>query len=324
MDNETVTEYKQKYYVKFNSNSGKILQLSMARLVEEPEEHILVVESEDDLIRKVLTGEVSRRAIGPVFDVENETWTVGEKSKTLVLKELTKRLLRIENKPNPNVDISIKVYKADKTIEIKANYGIIRKNMNLADIADISKSKDSGLLNLYFTRKNDPDYLIDSIQVDPMILLRNQKLRYRLPEDITKHTQIDNISIFTRPIFHKYSLQVLDKVVKSDYYMDKMQPLQVAHKVEECHIALLRDGTKLRLQSFISQMDTTIVGSDFTRFLVCDEHIDNPVGVFDVAREDLLSGKTHDIDLEFNWPKKPLIIYKARGLVTSYLGDTYG
>jgi len=134
MDNETVTEYKQKYYVKFNSNSGKILQLSMARLAEEPEDHILVVESEDDLIRKVLTGEVSRRAIGPVFDVENETWTVGEKSKTLVLKELTKRLLRIENKPNPNVDISIKVYKADKTIEING------KPMNVLQWA-ISRSK---------------------------------------------------------------------------------------------------------------------------------------------------------------------------------------
>ena len=324
MDNETNTEYKPKYYVKFDTNTGKILSMSMSPIEEDDLDHIVVVETENQIVHECLKGNISKRKIGPIFDVENNTWEIGEKSNVLVLRELSKRIMQVTNKWNPNSDISIKVYKQDNEIEIEANYQTIKKNMNLADIADISKSDDSGLLNLYFTRKSDPDYLIDSIQVDPVILLRNKKLKYQLSDQVSKHTDIENISIFTRPIFHSYSLQVLDKLIKSDYYLNRQQVLQVAGNAQDCHVAIIKQGDTLKLQSFVTEVDHTAPLNVQTRFIVCDGHIDAPAGVFEVDRDDLYSGKTFYAQVDFEWPSKPLIVYRSKGLVVKYLGDTYG
>lgn len=325
MDNETVTDYKPKYYVKFNSSNGKILSMSMSPIEKDTADNIVVLETENSIIYDVLKGKISKRRIGPIFDVENNKWEVGEKSNILVLKELSKKLMQVENKPNNKADVSIRIYKEDKTLEITANYQSIKKNMNLADIADISKSEDTGLLNLYFTKKGDPDYLVDSVQVDPSILLRNKTLAYTLSDDITKHTDLENISIFTRPIFHNYSLQVLDKLVKSDYYMEKQQVLQVAGDTDKtCHVAIVKQGNTLKLQSFVSDIDRTAPIGTHIRFIVCDGHIDLPVGTFIINADDLYSGTTFEMDIDFLWPTEPVIVYKSKGLVVNYLGDTYG
>ncbi len=324
MDNETLTEFKPKYYVKFDVNSGKIMQMSMAPLKEDPMSHIKVTQTENPLVGQVIAGTFSKRAIGPMFDIETNTWEIGKKGTKLHLKELSTRLTQVTQNNNPNaVDISVDIYKADKTMEISANIGIIKKNMNLADVAEISKSKDAGLLNLYFTRKGDPDYLVTSIQVDPTILLRAKKLKYNLPEDVTKYSALEEISIFTRPIFHSYSLQILDKFVESDYYLGKHTVVQVAKEQSPYHATLLRNGSSVKVTSFIGNDAKHLFTSNQIRFVVCDNDIDIPVGTFTVDSADLFNGNS-TVDLDFDWPEKPLITYKARGLVISYLGDTYG
>ncbi len=325
MDNETVTDYNPSYYVKFNSNTGKILQMSMTPIPDEEEEDIIVIETYNSMAREVLSGKRSRRTIGPVFDIENRTWDIGAKSNVLIIKELSSRLLEVTNeKANTNVDIGIQLFKENLQLEIVANYHVIKKNMNLADIADISKSSDNSLLNLYFTKKGDPDYLIESVQVDPMILLHNRKLKYSLSSDITKHADLDNISIFTRPIFHSYGLQVLDRLVESDYYMNKQQVLQVAGTSDTCHVMIMNHGDTVKIQSFVVEMDNTAPRTKNVRFVVCDGEIDAPVGSFLVSTPSLYSGESFEVDIDFKWPRQPLIVYRSKGLVANYLGDTYG
>ncbi len=324
MDNETATDYKPKYYVKFNNSTGKILAMGMSPLPEEDNEDIQIIETYNTIVDDVLKGKRSRRAVGPVFDPETREWDIGEKSNVLVLQEQSSRLLQVTNQRNTNVDIGIHIYKNDLQLEVTANYHIIKKNLNLADIADISKSADASLLNLYFTKKGDPDYLIDSLQVDPLVLLSNKTLRYSLPSDITKHTDLDDISIFTRPIFHSYGLQISDKVIKSDYYLNKRHVLQIAGRSESCHVALIQQGNDIKVQSFLSEVDTTAPQNKEVKFVVCDNDIDIPVGQFILDSADIYSGQTFLLKTKFKWPKKPIIVYKSLGLVVNYLGDTYG
>ena len=324
MDNKAVTDYQPKYYVKFNNSTGKILALGMSPLPEEDNEDIIVIETWNTMVDEILKGKRSRRSVGPVFDPETRQWDIGVKSNVLVLQEQSSRLLQVTNKRNTNVDIGIHIYKKDLQLEITANYHIIKKNMNLADIADISKSADAGLLNLYFTKKGDPDYLIDSLQVDPLVLLSNKTLRYSLPNDITKHADLDEISIFTRPIFHSYGLQISDQVIKSDYYLNKRHVLQTAGRAESCHVALIQQGNDIKIQSFLSEIDSTAPQRKEVKFVVCDNNIDIPVGQFILDNADIYSGKSFVLKTKFKWPKRPIIIYKSEGLVVNYLGDTYG
>lgn len=323
MDNETVTDYKPKYYVKFDINSGKILQMSIAPIEDEPLDHILTITTENKIVEQVLCGNISKRKIGPVFDIQNNKWEIGEKSKHLHLRELSTRLIQVtDNKAPEASDINVTVYRQDGTMDIKANLGIIKKNMNLADISDISKSAETGLLNLYFTRKGDPDYLISSVQVDPVILLRSKKLQYKLPDDMAKHTEVENISIFTRPVFHSYNLNILDKFIQSDKNLGKMKVLQVAEEHDDSHLTIVRNGNAIKIQSFV---ENTIghISTTNIKFLVCDKHVDNPVGGFVIESTELDDHAQIEIPLDFTWPADPLILYKAPGFVISYLGDTY-
>lgn len=323
MDNETVTDYKPKYYVKFDVNSGKILQMSIAPIEQVPLDHILVLETENQIVEQVLNGNLSKRKIGPVFDIENNKWEIGEKSRHLHLRELSTRLIQVTDHKNPDSsDINVTVYRQDGTMDIKANLGTIKKNMNLADISEISKSAETGLLNLYFTRKGDPDYLISSVQVDPVILLRSKKLQYKLPDDMAKHTEVENISIFTRPVFHSYNLNILDKFIQSDKNLGKMRVLQVAEEHDDSHLTMVRNGNTIKVQSFID-VATNHISSNNVKFLICDKHVDNPVGGFAIPADQLNDHAQLEIPLDFKWPADPLVIYKAPGFVISYLGDTY-
>lgn len=298
----------------------------MARTeLEEPtiETHI-VAETWNPIVGEVLAGRVGVRKIGPIFDVETGKWEIGKKSNTLIIRELSKKLMQVTQKNNPaNSDIVVNVYKEDGHIEVKCNITIIKRNMNLGDIAEIAKHEDTGLLNLYFTRKGDPDFLISSISVDPTILLRSGSLKYRLPEEITKYADLENISIFTRPVFHSYSLVVSNKLVKTDKYLNKKRVLQTCDKQDNSHLTFVRKGNVLRISSFLDRNNHRHLNKPAIPFLVCDKHIDIPVGMFIIETSELFDRDNVDVRIDFDWPTNPLIVYRGNDLVVSYLGDTY-
>ena len=99
--------------------------------------------------------------------------------------------------------------------------------------------------------------------------------------------------------------------------------MQVAKEQAPYHATLLRNGSTVKLTSFVGADAKNLFTSNQIRFVVCDDDIDIPVGTFTVDTANLYNGEAV-MNLDFDWPEKPLITYKARGLVISYLGDTYG
>lgn len=324
MHNEIATDLKPKFYVKFDINSGKILQMARTPIEQPPVDHIVVTVTDNEIVGEVMAGRMGVRKIGPLFDIESNTWDIGKKSTVLHIRELSTRLLQVRQDKNPaNCDIVVNVFKEDKTISVTANIGIIKKNMNLADVNEIAKHDDTGLLNLYFTRKGDPDFLIASISVDPAILLRSKSLKYRLPEEITRYADLDNISIFTRPVFHHYGLIVQEKLIKTDLHLNKNQILQKCGRRDDSHITFVRQGKYLRISSFMNKGTEKLFNKPYYSFLVCEKNIDIPVGMFTIETAELFSSDSLDIPLDFEWPKEPLIVYRGKEIVASYLGDTY-
>ena len=49
-----------------------------------------------------------------------------------------------------------------------------------------------------------------------------------------------------------------------------------------------------------------------------------PVGTFVLDAEDLYTQYQTMFELDFIWPQNPVIVYRSKGLVVNYLGETHG
>ena len=90
-----------------------------------------------------------------------------------------------------------KIFYEDAKILVEANKKNIRGLKNLSDITEIATSENK-LLDIYVTRKNDPDYLISSIEVDPLTLFRTGKQVLDLPVAINQKVDWNNISLYAK------------------------------------------------------------------------------------------------------------------------------
>ena len=67
-------------------------------------------------------------------------------------------------------------------------------------------------------------------------------------------------------------MQIPDKVIKPDYYLNKRHVLQIAGLLTP--VALLSQGNDIKVQSFLSEVDTTAPQNKEVKFVVCDNNID--------------------------------------------------
>ena len=73
------------------------------------------------------------------------------------------------------------------------------KNTNLQDFT----FKGANFINLYFTTKNDPHFMFESIKVDLVNLFKEKELKFTVKNNLEK------CDIFTRKIFDKYEYKVI-------------------------------------------------------------------------------------------------------------------
>jgi hypothetical protein len=324
LNTETITDTSQSkhlWWIKFDQETGKIFRISPKPLKED--KHRRVVASHNTLCKDIVAGKLAVRDCGMIWDMSQETWDIDKKSDVLVLKELGSQLLQIPHANPFACDIFVRIYKKQNVIEISVDAKNIKNSMNLSDINQIANTEHT-LLNLYFTRKNDPDYLIESVEVDPVLLFKKKKIRFKV-DTITKHADWDNISIFTRPIFKNYGFEIQDTIIESDYNRNIKTILQRATSVEDAHIYLSVKDQLVTLNSTITiEQDYLVAGQKDLKFLVCDSIIDNIVGGFGVSSQDIVNMGRINVCIDFEWPKNALVVYKNKQLLVSYVGETNG
>jgi len=127
--------------------------------------------------------------------IELETF----KSATKMLSKIIKKTsltssyeIKIEYEPN--------IQKDNLTIAINEKLrSNIMKNTNLQDFT----FKGANFINLYFTTKNDPHFMFESIKVDLVNLFKEKELKFTVKNNLEK------CDIFTRKIFDKYEYKVI-------------------------------------------------------------------------------------------------------------------
>jgi hypothetical protein len=320
MDTETLTKshtkVKRSYFIVFNTD-GQIRKINSSP-VSNVDMDLIQAETKNPICKKLIQGKASLKKYGMIWDIVKEQWDIGPRSTTLIIESEHNKLLPFIQDLDPTkTEIFVKIFYNTNEILVEANREQIKGFKNLSDITEIS-TNETKLLDIYITKKGDPDYLISTIEIDPLTLFKKGKQVIDLNMAINEHVDWQNISLYTNPVFNNYGWSLLENMTSQTTGADKILQQSTQHQsdininVVDNVLYLNSRLTKAQLYYFDGQTKLRIV--------VCDRDIDNLVGAFEVPVENLLN-KTSITDIKFKWPREPLLLYK-NNYVTIATGDT--
>jgi len=311
---------KRKYYIVFEKTSGKIKKITNTPNEIKDKENFMEAESWNPVCKRIIKGQASLKRYGMIWDMINEKWDIDFRSTTLIIEAKHNKLTPFTYDADPTAtEIFAKVFYEDAKIVIEANKGNIRGLKNLSDITEIASSENK-LLDIYITKKNDPDYLISSIEVDPLTLFKNGKQIVELPTAINEKVDWNNISLYAKTVFSNYGWSLSASLIRNQDFLGTKRILQ--RNVQD------KSNININVVDNTAYIDSNIKDSELyyfdgrkqMKFVVCDNSIDNLVGAFQVPVENLLQKKSK-VNLSFKWPEDPLIVFRNNYVTVSTNGE---
>ena len=306
---------KRKYHIVFEKDSGKIKSISNTPK-EVTDEKLLQAESWNPVCKRIIKGKASLKRYGMIWDLVNEVWDIDYRSTTLIIEAKHNKLIPFEFDADPTAtEMYAKIFYEDAKILVEANKKNIRGLKNLSDITEIATSENK-LLDIYVTRKNDPDYLISSIEVDPLTLFRTGKQVLDLPVAINQSADWNNISLYAKTVFNNYGWSINSRIRPTQDFLGTKKILQ--QQVQD------KSNININVVNNIAYIHSDIKDSELyyfdgrkhLKFVVCDAEIDNLVGAFEVPVGHLLQ-KDSVVNLNFIWPDNPLVVFKNNYITVS-------
>ena len=322
MATETLIEQQQNvkrsYFIVFDE-SGKIRKIHSTPITKLNDKTLTQIESTNPVCKKLIKGEVGLKKYGIIWDILNEKWDIDLRRTKLVLESKHNKLLPFDSTITRRyADIFVSIFYIDNVAVIYANKERIKSIKNLSDITEIS-THETELLDIYITRKNDPDYLITVLKLNPLTLFRTGLQKIEL--GVTEHIDWQNISMYTKPVFNEYGWNLLDSMVEVPETTNTV--LQKSNNKDKNNINIKVVDNTLYLNSKLTKaQEYYFDGQTVLRVVVCDHTPDNLVGAFEVPVEFLLDNEVSTITINFKWPKQPLLLYKNNYLTVS-TGDTH-
>ena len=320
MDTETLTKPQQNvdrtYFIVFD-NDGNIRKINSTPMAELNDNTLTQIQSTDSICKKLIKGEASVKKYGIIWDLVNEQWNISKRSTKLILEAEDNKLIPFSTDTNKkNTEIFVSVFYNDNTAVVYANANRIKSIKNLSDIKEIT-TKETEILDIYITKKNDPDYLITVLKLNPLELFRNGSQVIDLNNEITKHVDWQNISMYGKTVFNNYGWNLLD----SQYSAPSLSTntiLQSSNTTERNSININVVDNMLHIKSQLTtDQDYYFEGYRNLKILVCDSSPDKLVGSIEVPVDILLDKKTYNTKIKFKWPKKPLLLYKNNYITIS-------
>ena len=320
MDTETLTKPQQNvdrtYFIVFD-NDGNIRKINSTPMAELNDNTLTQIQSTDPICKKLIKGEASVKKYGIIWDLVNEQWNISKRSTKLILEAEDNKLIPFSTDTNKkNTEIFVSVFYNDNTAVVYANANRIKSIKNLSDIKEIT-TKETEILDIYITKKNDPDYLITVLKLNPLELFRNGSQVIDLNNEITKHVDWQNISMYGKTVFNNYGWNLLD----SQYSAPSLSTntiLQSSNTTERNSININVVDNMLHIKSQLTtDQDYYFEGYRNLKILVCDSSPDKLVGSIEVPVDILLDKKTYNTKIKFKWPKKPLLLYKNNYITIS-------
>ena len=173
---------------------------------------------------------------------------------------------------------------------------------------EISKDSD---LTLYVIKHNNPEFLIDTIEIDPVELLENGNIIHDISA-VTKYTTYDDIGFITRRCFKNYYLEVLDKKLINEqaklkkYRKNYICPVVTA---DTGHIEVLFSDNNIVFESKVAPNQLGSIGlfdESFDVYVVSDTP-DGYQGTLSVDMKNIYKHGKHKITTNINLSRFTLI-----------------
>jgi len=329
MSTETLTELqpsdntenynKRKYYILFDQKTGKIKKISNS--VQQVPNGLLQTQSWNPVCKHIIKGTQSIKKYGMIWDIQEEKYDIDYRSTTLMIESIDNKLQPFSTEVDPTVsEMFVKVLYEDNKVLVEVNKDNIKSIKNLSDITEISTSENK-LLDIFITKKLDPDYLIDIVEVDPLTLFKNGKQLIELNSDISTKVDWSNISLYSKSVFNNYGWTLQSSLNKNQQFLGTKKVLQRNTLAGRSNININVVDNILHIGSDISENELYYFeGKNKLRFVVCDGSIDKLVGAFELTSGQLLQ-KNSTLSVGFDWPSKPILLYKNNYITVNTNGE---
>jgi hypothetical protein len=243
------------YYVSYDAWNGEITSIGTSE--KSDEDYIVTV---DPAAGKILAGKIPSNKYIVSFDDTGELLFL-EKDNVIRLRSSENRLHQIPKHRLSQWDIRLKLYKENHKLLIEISTDSLKKLTSFTYNKHLSISKDSDL-TIYVIRHNNPDFLITSLEIDPIELLENGNVIFDISK-VTKYTSYDNIGFVTRRCFKNYYAEIVnDKLINTQKKLRKYKNNYVSrvYKNQEGHLELTTDGTNITVQSLVKPNELGSIG----------------------------------------------------------------
>lgn len=307
------------YWISFNKKSGRIIGVTKNKPQLKIENEAIV--SDNNILLDIMKGSVNINDYKVKWNFLSEEYDIDKKSETIELQPIANKLEQIQVSKNSLYDISFIFYKKDKKALVSANISRIKRQANISQINSIVEN-DFSLLNLYVCKKNDPDSLIGTFEIDSFQLLKRKSLVFDLPDFIFEYDDPENLSYFTIPLFEKYAIDFEDDFVVTPDIEGGNKFVNYNKLDIHSQINIYSVNDMLQFETNFHQKDYGIFGgmNTFT-ILVCNGTPDKLLGEITLNVSDLIENNIVQIQPNFKITDIPIFVYKNNAVSISYNGE---
>ncbi len=215
LTNKTETKEPKKWCVYFDEETGDLITVTSKP--HESIDHPFLRTTSDDA-RQVLMGIEDPRKFA-VVDV-SEGYKLIERGDVVRLREAENYLTNIPINNNLSQDVNIIFYVNSWKMEVNFSQETLYKMTGRRKFRDVKINPEKegryDKIKLFLIKENDPNFLVDTIEVDPAELIINGYLLYDM-SSLRNVCGLGEIRVMTRKIFKNYGIKRKSHFGQADF-----------------------------------------------------------------------------------------------------------
>lgn len=308
---------KPNYYVYFNEWTGEVISVGHSLREDSNTSYII---TDNKLAKKILDGTVDEKSFRVELDSDHN-YQLMEMNNILRLRAREKQLHEISRKRNAEWDVRAIYYVKSRKILFEINQISLKRlaNLHMRQKLKIDYSEN---LKFYLVKQNNPDFLIETYEINPEDLIMNRRVMVDVG-DITAHASINDISMLTLRNFENYRFEIVkDKYIgkeetKASQNTKRIQlAIDGSDESSQYHIEFLQKDDQLIISSCVipEQFDHLGITSKKYPFYFVGETVDEFIGAVKVDMSRLRMGYVERHKINFDLDKSN-ILYRNHNLV---------
>lgn len=304
----------EKFYVYYNEWTGEIMSVgrSLDSSITYP-----CIHTENKFARQILVDNANRHNY--IVDLTSSDLDLIKKDNLVRLKEKENYLCVIPESKSTVWDIKITFYTANNIMTVELNDHSVRRLTNLHIKSEL-KLAEKRNLNLFVIKKNQPDWLIKTFQIDVEELLENKIVECDVT-DLIKYTSLPTIGLLTQRNFENYQYSIsTTKYVKNQNQFGSIHGrIQKAAKdFEDSHLIFEQYGSVVEVKSNIAADQFAQYGlfSNIQNFYIVKDSPDQLLQTVPINITTLRSNKTVYFQTKFDIDSINIIHRNERLLIS--------